>query len=87
MDDKLLYAHILNLHGSISERLESEQRVLPDIRRCWVMKELSQELRNQQYDEHNRRRLWLEWMNMAKDVGVPLLTVLSERYVKGFVGY
>ncbi|STU16847.1 transposase [Klebsiella pneumoniae] len=47
--------------------------VLPDTSRCWAMKELARELWSRRYDEQSRR-LWQEWIAMAKDVGVPLLS-------------
>lgn len=48
--------------------------VLPDTSRCWAMKELARELLwNRRYDEHSRR-LWQEWMAMAKNADIPLLS-------------
>ncbi|EEL0143579.1 transposase, partial [Salmonella enterica subsp. enterica serovar Montevideo] len=72
-------------HGRIAERLEVAQMVLPDTSRCWAMKELARELWNRQYDEHSRR-LWLEWMGMAKDVGVPLLSSAARTLRKRLYG-
>ncbi|EOS96286.1 transposase [Erwinia tracheiphila PSU-1] len=41
-------------HGSIAERLESAQTLLPDTSHCWAMKELARELWNRRYDERSR---------------------------------
>ncbi|MFC0141017.1 ISL3 family transposase [Erwinia mallotivora] len=72
-------------HGRIAERLESAQTVLPDTRRCWAMKELARELWNRRYDERSRQ-LWLEWMVLAKDVGIALLTSAARTLRKRLYG-
>lgn len=56
-----------------AEKLEAAKLVLPKTSQCWAMKELARELWRQGYDDKTRER-WLEWMNAAKKVGVPLLT-------------
>jgi hypothetical protein len=56
-----------------------------DTSSCWAIKELTRELWNRQYDEHGRR-LWLEWMTMAKDVGIPLLTSAARTLRKRLYG-
>ncbi|HHY8308172.1 TPA: ISL3 family transposase, partial [Escherichia coli] len=72
-------------HGRIAERLEAAQMVLPDTSRCWAMKELARELWNRRYDEHSRG-LWQEWIAMAKDVGVPLLSSAARTLRKRLYG-
>lgn len=70
--------------GRIAERLESAQMVLPDTSRCWAMKELARELLwNRRYDEHSRR-LWQEWMAMAKNADIPLLSSAARTLRKRF---
>ncbi|SQC11867.1 transposase [Klebsiella pneumoniae] len=72
-------------HGRIAERLEAAQMVLPDTSRCWAMKELARELWSRRYDEQSRR-LWQEWIAMAKDVGVPLLSSAARTLRKRLYG-
>ncbi|HCQ0486726.1 TPA: ISL3 family transposase [Escherichia coli] len=72
-------------HGRIAERLEAAQMVLPDTSRCWAMKELARELWNRRYDEHSRR-LWQEWITMAKYVGVPMLSSAARTLRKRLYG-
>lgn len=55
--------------------------VLPDASRCWAMKELAREIWKRRYDECSRR-LWVEWVAMAKDVGVPLLSSAARTLYK-----
>ena len=62
-----------NLHGSRAEKLEVAKLVLPQTSQCWAMKEMARELWRQGYDDQTPDR-WLEWMNVARKVGVPLLT-------------
>ena len=51
----------------------SRYLVLPQTSQCWAMKEVARELWRQGYDDQTPDR-WLEWMNVARKVGVPLLT-------------
>jgi transposase len=74
-----------NIHGRREERLDAAQQVLPETSRCWAIKELARELWQRPYDEHSKR-LWLEWMAMAKAVGVPLLTSAARTLRKRLYG-
>lgn len=53
--------------------------------RCWAMKELARDLWKRRYDEHSRR-LWKEWMAIAKNVGVPLLSSAARTLGKRLYG-
>jgi len=74
-----------NRHGRRAERLGIAQQVLSETSWCWAMKELARELWSRRYDEHSRR-LWLEWIAMAKEVGIPLLTSAARTLRKRLYG-
>ncbi|HDL6964659.1 TPA: transposase, partial [Yersinia enterocolitica] len=71
--------------GRRLERLEAARCVLPQTSQCWVMKELARELWHRRYDEHSRK-LWQEWMAMAKDTGIPLMASVARMVAKRLYG-
>lgn len=72
-------------HERIAERLETAKMVLPNTSQCWAMKEMARELWNRRYDKHSRR-LWQEWIAMATEVGVPLLSSAAQTILKRLCG-
>jgi len=65
-----------NRLGPRAERLEVARLVLPQTSQCWVMKELARDLWHRRYDDHSRK-LWQEWMAMAKDTAIPLMASVA----------
>ncbi|QDW32951.1 ISL3 family transposase [Yersinia sp. KBS0713] len=74
-----------NRHGGRAERLEVARLVLPETSQCWVMKELARDLWHRRYDRHSRR-LWQEWMLMAKNSGIPLMASVARMVAKRLYG-
>ena len=74
-----------NRHGRRVERLEVARLVLPETSQCWVMKELARDLWHRRYDDHSRR-LWQEWMLMAKSSGIPLMASVGRMVAKRLYG-
>lgn len=75
--------HKLNENKRV--RLELAQQVLPETSLCWAMKELARELWYRPYDEHSKS-YWLEWVAMAKQVGIPLLSSAANTIYKRLYG-
>lgn len=74
-----------NRFGRRAERLEVARLVLPQTSQCWVMKELARDLWHRRYDDHSRK-LWQEWMVMAKDTGIPLMVSVARMVAKRLYG-
>lgn len=74
-----------NRFGRRAERLEVARLVLPQTSQCWVMKELARYLWHRRYDDHSRK-LWQEWMVMAKDTGIPLMVSVARMVAKRLYG-
>ena len=74
-----------NCLGCRAERLEVARLVLPQTSQCWVMKELARDLWHRRYDNHSRK-LWQEWMAMAKDTGIPLMASIARMVAKRLYG-
>lgn len=74
-----------NRLGCRAERLEVARLVLPQTSQCWVMKELARDLWHRRYDDHSRK-LWQEWMAMAKDTGIPLMASVARMVAKRLYG-
>jgi transposase len=74
-----------NRFGRRAERLEVARLVLPQTSQCWVMKELARALWHRRYDDHSRK-LWQEWMAMAKDTGIPLMASVARMVAKRLYG-
>ncbi|WP_148297092.1 ISL3 family transposase [Candidatus Sodalis pierantonius] len=74
-----------NRLGCWAERLEVARLVLPQTSQCWVMKELARDLWHRRYDNHSRK-LWQEWMAMAKDTGIPLMASIARMVTKRLYG-
>lgn len=72
-------------HARRTERLEAARLVLPETSQCWVMKELARDLWHRRYDAQSRR-LWQEWMAMAKDTGIPLIASVARMVAKRLYG-
>lgn len=49
------------------------------------MKELARDLWHRRYDDHSRK-LWQEWMTMAKDTGIPLMASVARMVAKRLYG-
>ncbi|MEY0832295.1 ISL3 family transposase [Providencia heimbachae] len=73
------------LNESKRIRLELAQQVLPETSLCWAMKELARELWYRPYDEYSKS-YWLEWVAMAKQVGIPLLSSAANTIYKRLYG-
>ncbi|AHF73007.1 transposase ISSoEn4, ISL3 family [Candidatus Sodalis pierantonius str. SOPE] len=74
-----------NRLGCWAERLEVARLMLPQTSQCWVMKELARDLWHRRYDNHSRK-LWQEWMAMAKDTGIPLMASIARMVAKRLYG-
>jgi transposase len=74
-----------NRLGRRAERLEVARLVLPQTSQCWAMKELARDLWHRRYDDHSRK-LWQEWMAMAKDTGIPLMASVARMVAKRLYG-
>ena len=59
--------------------------VLPEASQCWVMKELDRDLWHRRYDAQSRR-LWQEWILMAKHSGIPLMASVGRMVAKRLYG-
>lgn len=74
-----------NLNENKRVRLGLAQQVLPETSLCWAMKELARELWYRPYDKHSKS-YWLEWVAMAKQVGIPLLSSAANTIYKRLYG-
>lgn len=50
-----------------------------------MMKELARDLWHRRYDDHSRK-LWQEWMVMAKDTCIPLMVSVARMVAKRLYG-
>lgn len=83
---RYLWLHRRNkLNENKRVRLGLAQQVLPETSLCGAMKELARELWNRPYDEHSKS-YWLEWVAMAKQVGIPLLSSAANTIYKRLYG-
>ncbi len=74
-----------NRLGRRAERLEVARLVLAQTSQCWVMKEFARDLWHRRYGDYSRE-LWQEWMAMAKNTGIPLMSNVARMVAKRLYG-